>query len=70
MPSKRGQLSLFQCVPVVHYFDRNGALRSGTFVRRIRVGRRKGSVVVRGPNGRSIVPARIRNIDYPYIYNQ
>ena len=60
------QLTLFPAdKPVVHYFDANGALRTGRLLRRIRQGKRKGRLVVLGSNGRTCVPEKIRNIDYP-----
>lgn len=48
---------------VVHYFDQNGALRSGRLVRRIERGAQKGLVVVSDYEGNEFVPGRIRNIE-------
>jgi hypothetical protein len=48
---------------VVHYFDQNGALRSGRLVRRIEKGEQRGSVVVSDHDGNEFVPSRIRNIE-------
>lgn len=50
--------------PLVHYFDTNGALRTGRLVRRIQKGKRKGAFVVIDHNGRKFIPKKIRNIDY------
>ena len=50
--------------PVVHYFDKNGALHSGVLVRRITKGKRKGKIVVMDNKGRRVIPAKVRNIEY------
>ena len=50
--------------PLVHYFDKNGALRTGVLVRRVKRGLHKGKVVVEDSDGRRFIPARIRNIEY------
>ncbi len=50
--------------PLVHYFDANGALRTGRMVRRIQKGKRKGAIVVIDHHGRKFIPKKIRNIDY------
>ena len=49
--------------PIVHYFDKNGALRSGRMVRRIQSGDQKGAVVVEDITGRRFIPEKIRNIE-------
>jgi len=49
---------------VVHYFDHNGALRSGMLVRRIEKGKSKGQCVVTDWEGHTFIPLRIRNIEY------
>jgi len=48
---------------IVHYFDNNGALRSGRLVRKIEKGERKGMIVVSDHEGHTFVPERIRNIE-------
>lgn len=48
---------------IVHYFDSNGALRSGYLIRRIKQGKQKGMVVVSDSAGHQIIPERIRNIE-------
>lgn len=48
---------------IVHYFDSNGALRSGYLIRRIKQGKQKGMVVVSDSEGHQIIPERIRNIE-------
>lgn len=49
--------------PIVHYFDDNGALRSGRLVRRIETGEQKGMVIVSDYEGNQFMPDRIRNIE-------
>ena len=49
--------------PVVHYYERTGALRSGHLVRRIERGSRKGAAVVRHLDGTEVIPNHIRNIE-------
>lgn len=57
------QLELFDFgTPVVHYYDRNGALHTGKLVRRIMKGKRKGFCVVINAQGRKMIPFKIRNI--------
>ena len=51
------------CTQVVHYFDRNGALRSGRFVQWIEEGEDKGKVLVSDYEGNQIIPDKIRNIE-------
>ena len=51
------------CTQVVHYFDRNGALRSGRFVQWVEEGEQKGKVVVSDYEGNQIIPDKIRNIE-------
>ena len=50
--------------PIVHYFDHNGALRSGMLVRKIEKGKSKGLCVVTDWEGHKFIPSRIRNIEY------
>ncbi len=58
-------MELFDTVPrVVHYFDENGALHSGRFLRRITKGKHKGKLIVLGGDGRRVVPKRVRSLDY------
>lgn len=49
--------------PIVHYFDKNGALRSARMVRKINKGKREGAVVVRDLDGNQFIPDHIRNIE-------
>jgi len=59
------QMEIFSLKPdVVHYFDRNGALHSGRFVRIISKGKKKGQIVVQAPNGRKFIPYKVRNVEY------
>jgi hypothetical protein len=51
------------CTQVVHYFDKNGALRSGRFVQWIEEGEDEGKVLVSDYEGNQIIPDRIRNIE-------
>ena len=48
---------------IVHYFDGNGALRSGWFVKWGEEGEQKGKVVVSDYQGNHIIPEKIRNIE-------
>jgi hypothetical protein len=62
---EREQMHLFgEFQIIVHYFDRNGALRSGRLVRRIRKGKKKGAFVVIDSEGRKVVTQKVRNIEY------
>lgn len=59
------QLNLLgQRKTIVHYFDHNGALRSGMLVRKIEKGKSKGLYVVTDWEGHKFIPSRIRNIEY------
>lgn len=49
--------------PVVHYFDKNGALRSARMVRKVEKGKQEGSVIVRDFQGNQFIPENIRNIE-------
>jgi len=61
---KGDQLDLLRATKyIVHYFDKNGALRSGRLIRKIEKGSRKGMVVVSDSEGRQFIPNRIRNIE-------
>ena len=60
------QLNLFSTrPPVVHYFDREGALHSGYMVRRIQRGKRRGQCIVVNSDGRRQITWQVRNIEYP-----
>ena len=48
---------------IVHYFDQNGALRTGRLVKKIDKGKHKGAVVVADYQGHQFIPDRIRNIE-------
>ena len=56
------QLELFTG-PIVHYYDRAGALRSGRLVKKVRRGKRRGAFVVADASGRLTVTSKIRNIE-------
>jgi len=63
----QNQLELFFSKgPVVHYYDRNGALRSGYLVRIIKKGRKKGMPVVRDSSGKLCTPSKIHHIEDHY----
>ncbi len=62
--SNSDQLSLLDDEsPLVHFFDKNGALRTGRIIRRYTRGKRKGKFLVEDVNGKRFVPDRIRNIE-------
>ena len=66
MDEEREQLNLFGESPtIVHYFDRNGALRSGRLIRRIQKGKKKGAFVVMDSEGHKVVTMKVRNFEYP-----
>ena len=48
---------------VCHYWDSNGALKSGHVVRMIKKGRRKGALVVEDARGKKTVVDKIRNVE-------
>ncbi len=48
---------------VVHYFDKNGALRSGYLIKKIEQGENKGSVLVADTEGNEFMTDKIRNIE-------
>lgn len=57
------QLDLFESGPaIVHFYDRNGALHTGSLLKRIRRGRNRGQILIRTTDGRIIKPHRVRNI--------
>ena len=61
--SEESQLGLFEDQSaMVHYYDKNGALRTGRILRRIKKGKKKGRYVVIGMDGKSCIPDKIRNI--------
>ncbi len=58
------QMELLDTRPaVVHFWDKDQALRTGRLVRRIKRGRKKGLYIVKDSAGRKVVPPRIRNIE-------
>ncbi|MBN1780813.1 hypothetical protein JW948_06800 [bacterium] len=62
--NQSGQMSFLNGgPPVCHFFDRNGALRTGRIIRRYTKGRRKGRFLVEDVNGKRFVPEKIRNIE-------
>jgi hypothetical protein len=66
MNEDNNQLNLFGKFPtIVHYFDRNGALRSGRLIRRVCKGKKKGAFVVVDSDGHQIITLRVRNLEYP-----
>jgi hypothetical protein len=50
---------------VVHYFDKDGALHSGRLLRKIKRGKKRGAFVVADGFGKALIPAKVRNIEYP-----
>jgi len=50
---------------VVHYFDRDGALHSGRLIRKIKRGKKRGTYVVSDTFGKTHIPYKIRNIEFP-----
>ena len=64
MSEDHGQMSLLRDEePVCHFYDKNGALRTGRIIRRITKGKNKGRFVVEDNNGRRFMPDRIRNLE-------
>jgi len=62
---KGDQLNLMKATKcIVHYFDKNGALRTAKLIRKITKGSRKGMCVVSDYEGHQWVPENIRNIEY------
>ena len=57
------QQSIFRKKVVIHYFDKNGALRTGTIIRRIKKGKHAGDYVVEDSKGNKVIPKEIRNIE-------
>ena len=47
----------------VHYFDKNGALRSGYLIQKFEQGDHKGSVLVADTEGNKSITDKIRNIE-------
>lgn len=47
----------------VHYFDKNGALRSGYLIEKIEQGEHRGSVLVEDTDGNRFITDKIRNIE-------
>ena len=58
------QLELLDSRPsLVHFWDKDEALRTGRLVRKIKKGKKTGSYVVADSSGKKRIPARIRNIE-------
>jgi hypothetical protein len=58
------QLELLDTRPaVVHFWDKDEALRTGRLVRRIKRGKKRGLYIVKDSAGKRLVPPRIRNIE-------
>jgi hypothetical protein len=49
--------------PLCHFFDKNGALRTGRVLRRYTKGKMKGRFLIEDVNGKRCVPEKIRNIE-------
>ncbi len=65
MDEDREQLNLYgESQNIFHYFDRNGALRSGRLIRRIQKGKKKGAFVVMDSEGHKVVTMKVRNFEY------
>ncbi len=47
----------------VHYFDKNGALRSGYLIEKIERGEYRGSILVEDTEGNRFITDKIRNIE-------
>lgn len=57
------QMTLFEDKSaMIHYYDKNGALRTGRILRRVKKGKNKGKYVVIDMDGRTVIPSKIRNI--------
>ncbi|MBN2029926.1 hypothetical protein JW824_06735 [bacterium] len=50
-------------ISTVHYFDKNGALRSGHLIEKIEEGEHRGSVLVEDTDGNRFITDKIRNIE-------
>lgn len=62
--SEEKQLDLLSERPtLVHYFDKNGALHTGTLVKKIKKGKKRGQYIVMDPSGKRFIPPKIRNIE-------
>ena len=65
--NNRGETMQFEFDPphssTVHYFDKNGALRSGHLIQKIEQGEHKGSVLVADTEGNRFITDKIRNIE-------
>ena len=57
------QQSMFRKKVVIHYFDKNGALRTGTIIRRIKKGKNAGAYLVEDSKGNKLITKKIRNIE-------
>lgn len=62
--SETDQMTLFEnkCARV-HYYDKNGALHTGRLIRIIKRGRKAGQMVVQNPQGKKIIPHKVRNVE-------
>jgi len=62
--SRNAQLSfLSDEAPLCHFFDKNGALRTGRILRKYTRGRQKGRFLIKDVTGKQYVPEKIRNIE-------
>jgi hypothetical protein len=63
-PSPPEQLELLDSRPaLVHFWDKDEALRTGRLVRRIKKGGKTGMYVVEDSSGKNRIPSKIRNIE-------
>jgi hypothetical protein len=63
-PPPAGQMELLDPRPaVVHFWDKDEALRTGRLVKKIKRGKRKGQFVVVDSTGRRQVGPKIRNLE-------
>jgi len=63
-PAPAEQLELLDPQPaVVHFWDKDQALRTGRLVRRIKKGGKTGMYVVKDSSGKNRIPSKIRNIE-------
>ena len=60
----KAQLELLDPRPsVVHFWDKDEALRTGRLVRKIKRGKKRGLYVVADSTGRCFIPQKIRNTE-------
>ncbi len=63
-PPSTEQLELLDTRPaVVHFWDKDEALRTGRLVKKIKKGKRKGQFVVVDSTGKRQVSPKIRNVE-------